>query len=323
MNRIRRIARHELAFCSIAVSILCAAAPVSAQVDAPTKPVAGAERQVNQPLDLKTIRTRTEGAVLFAEISSPPLNMIGPELVADLVSLIQVLDKGEPYRVVVFSSADPDFFIPHVDVTKIAAYREQAAKLTGEPSLGLLFRRLSQTKAVTIAQVNGRVRGAGNEFILACDMRFASREKAVFGQFEAGFGLVPGGGGVQTMTRQLGRGRALEAMLSADDYDASLAERYGWINRAMPEAELAPFVATLAKRIARFPAAGLIAIKERVNAITLADAAEYRTDSDLFGKGAATTEVQGRMRALLQSGMQKRTDTELNFGKALGELTPP
>jgi enoyl-CoA hydratase/carnithine racemase len=269
---------------------------------------------------LNTIHTRTEGAVLFAEIDSPPMNLIGPELVAALVSLIEVLDRGDKYKVVVFSSADPDYFIPHVDVTKIAEYRKAAEKLTGEASLGLLLRRLSETKAVTIAQVEGRVRGAGNEFILACDMRFASKERAVFGQFEAGFGLVPGAGGVQHLTRLLGRGRALEAILSAADYDATTAERYGWVNRALPDAELRPYVDALAKRIASFPSAGLQAVMERINAISLADAADYRVDSDLFGKGAMEPETQSRMRALFQAGMQTRGDVEMNFGNKLGEL---
>lgn len=109
--------------------------------------------------EFQTLKTRTEGAVLFAEIDSPPINMIGPALVTDLVSLIELLDQGDRYRVAVFSSADPDFFIPHVDVTKIAEYREAAAKLTGEPSIGALFRRLSETKVITIAQIAGRVRG--------------------------------------------------------------------------------------------------------------------------------------------------------------------
>jgi enoyl-CoA hydratase/carnithine racemase len=271
-------------------------------------------------LRLNTIKTRADGAVLFAQIDSPPMNLISPELVDDLVSLIEVLDRGDQYRVAVFSSADPDFFIPHVDITKIAEYRRAAARLTGEMSLGLLLRRLSETKAVTIAQVNGRVRGAGNEFILACDMRFASRERAIFGQFEAGFGLVPGGGGVQHLARLLGRGRALEVLLSADDYGADIAERYGLINRALPEAELSTFVAALAARIARFPMGGLMANKERVNAITLASAAEYRQDSELFGKGAGEPEVQGRIRALLTLGMQTRSNVELNFGEVLGKL---
>jgi enoyl-CoA hydratase/carnithine racemase len=268
----------------------------------------------------QTLKTREEGAVLFVEISSPPINLIGPELVGDLVNLIEILDRGDRYRVVVFSSADPDFFIPHVDVTKIGEYRKVAEKLVGEPSLGLLLRRLSTTKAVTIAQIAGRVRGAGNEFVLACDMRFASKERAILGQFEAGFGLVPGAGGVQHLTRLLGRGRAMEVILSAADYDADTAERYNWINRSIRDAELSGFVTQLATRIGKFPQDGLVAIKERINAITLAPEADYRIDSDLFGKGASQPEQQGRIKKLMQEGMQKRSNVELNFGRVLGEL---
>ena len=271
--------------------------------------------------DYQTLRTRFENGVLFAEIDSPPMNLIGPAFVQDLVTLIPRLDQDDGPRVVVFLSADPDFFIPHVDMTKIGEYRQIAAQLVGEPSIGLLFRRLSLSKAVTIAQISGRTRGAGSEFALACDMRFASRERAVFGQIEAGFGLSPGAGGIQHLARLMGRGRALEALLSSNDYDADTAERYGWINRAIPEAELAPFVSSLAKRIAHFPPGGIQAIKERVSAIDLASEDEFRRDSDLFGAGAQEPENKKRISAIAKSGMQTRGDTELNFGRLLGEVT--
>src|SRR5262245_64808992 len=181
------------------------------------------------------------------------MNLLGTELVRDLVSLIQRAEAGDSCDVLVFTSADPDYFISHVDVTRINEYREHAAKLTGEASIGLLFRYLSASRLVTIAQIEGRVRGAGNEFVLACDMRFAARETAIFGHPEVGFGLIPGAGGVQHLVRLMGRGRALEAVLSGEDYDAALAERYGWINRALPAAELGGFVSALAHRIAGFP----------------------------------------------------------------------
>src|SRR5215470_7906486 len=230
----------------------------------------------------ETLTTRKEDAVLFAEISAPPMNLLGPELVRDLVALIQRAEEDGAVRVLVFTSADPDYFISHVDLTKVAEYRAEAAKLTGEASIASLFRHLSASRLVTIAQIEGRVRGAGSEFVLACDMRFAARETAVFGQFEPAFGQIPGGGAAQYLTRLMGRARALEVMLSADDYDADLAERYGWINRALPAATLRDFVRTLAHRIGGFPSAGRAALKDRVNAIALAPADDFRRDSDIF-----------------------------------------
>ena len=122
------------------------------------------------------------------------MNLLGPELVRDLVSLIQQAEADDAIRVLVFKSADPDYFISHVDVTRIKEYREEAAKLTGEASIALLFRHLSTSRLVTIAQIEGRVRGAGSEFVLACDMRFAARESAIFGQPEPAFGVIPGAG---------------------------------------------------------------------------------------------------------------------------------
>ena len=260
-----------------------------------------------------TLRLEARGAVLTATINAPPMNLLGPELVRDLVSLIEMLDKGEPYKVVVFRSADPDYFISHVDVNQVDAYRAEAAKLTGEASLGLLFRRLSETRAVTIAQIEGRTRGGGSEFALSCDLRFAARG-AIFSQNEASFGLVPGSGAVQHLVRLLGRGRALEVLLSADDYDADLAERYGWVNRVFTPDALPPFVSNLANRIAHFPAAGLHGIKQRVDAISLAAAAEFRRDSETFGELVKGREAQERLQAALKVGYQTR-DAEMDWSR--------
>lgn len=153
-------------------------------------------------------------------------------------------------------------------MTRFKEIREAVAP-SGDASLGLGFRRLSTSRLVTIAQIEGRVRGAGREFVLACDMRFAARESAMFGQFEPALGVIPGAGAIQLLTRLIGRGRALEVMLSAEDYDADSAERYGWINRALPAAHLGEFVRSRALRIASFPSVGHVAIKDRVNAIAL------------------------------------------------------
>jgi enoyl-CoA hydratase/carnithine racemase len=267
----------------------------------------------------ETLKVSQQGAVLFADIAAPPMNLLGPELVRDLVSLIQQAEADDTLKVLVFKSADPDYFISHVDVNRIKEYRAEAAKLTGEASIALLFRHLSASRLVTIAQIEGRVRGAGSEFVLACDMRFAARESAIFGQPEQAFGTIPGGGAVQHLARLMGRARALEVMLSADDYDAELAERYGWINRALPAKALDDFVRALAHRIAGFPAAGCIAVKERVNAIALAPAEDFRRDSDLFGEGVRNPEAQKRIEAAMKRGFQIR-ETEMSLGRLLGDL---
>jgi enoyl-CoA hydratase/carnithine racemase len=253
---------------------------------------------VGRPVIFETLTIRQEEAVLFADIAAPPMNLLGPGLVRDLVSLIQQAEADDACQVLVFRSADPDYFIAHVDLTRIDEYRKEAAKLTGEASIGLLFRHLSASRLVTIAQIEGRVRGAGSEFVLACDMRFAARESAIFGQFEPAFGQLPGGGAAQHLTRLMGRARALEVMLSAEDYDAELAERYGWINRALPASGLGDFVRSLAHRIAGFPAAGHTAVKDRVNAIALAPVDDFRHDSDLFGQGIRTRSVPKLSRRL-------------------------
>ena len=177
----------------------------------------------DQTAAFETLNVCQEGGVLFAEIAAPPMNLLGPELVRDLVSLIQSAEADAAVRVLVFKSADPDYFISHVDLTQVTEYRAEAAKLTGEASIGLLFRYVSASRLVTIAQIEGRVRAAGSEFVLACDMRFAARESAIFCQFEPAFGQLPGGGAAQHLTRLMGRARALEVMLSAEDYDAELA----------------------------------------------------------------------------------------------------
>jgi enoyl-CoA hydratase/carnithine racemase len=267
----------------------------------------------------ETLNVRREGGVLLVEIAAPPMNLLGPGVVRDLVSLIEHAEADDAVRVLVFKSADPDYFISHVDLTQVTEYRAEAAKLTGEASIALLFRYLSASRLVTIAQIEGRVRAAGSEFVLACDMRFAARESAIFGQFEPAFGQLPGGGAAQHLTRLMGRGRALEVMLSAEDYDADLAERYGWINRALPADALGDFVSSLAHRIARFPAAGQVAVKDRVNAIALASVEDFRRDSDLFGEQVRAPDAQRLVAAALKRGFQTR-DAELALGSVLDDL---
>jgi enoyl-CoA hydratase/carnithine racemase len=151
-------------------------------------------------------------------------------------------------------------------------------------------------------------------------MRFAARGSAIFGQPEQAFGTIPGAGAVQHLTRLMGRARALEVILGAQDYDADLAERYGWVNRALPADALGDFVSSLAHRIASFPAAGHVAVKDRVNAIALAPAEDFRRDSDLFGEGVRIPEAQSRIKAAIKRGFQTR-DAEMDLARMLEDLT--
>jgi enoyl-CoA hydratase/carnithine racemase len=269
---------------------------------------------------LETIAVVVDGPVLFAELRAPPMNLLGPELVRDLVTLIKRAEADPSLEVVVFRSGDPDYFISHVDLTRVPEYRAEAAALTGEASIASMFHYLSASRLVSIAQIEGRVRGAGSEFVLACDMRFAARDRAIFGQFEPAFGQLPGGGAAQHLTRLMGRGRALEVLLTADDYDADLAERYGWINRALPADELDGFVRALAHRVASFPAAGHLTVKDRVNAISLAPLDDFRRDSDLFGAGVRAPETQHLIQNAMKLGLQTR-GAEMHLARMLAQLS--
>ncbi|WP_439401448.1 enoyl-CoA hydratase/isomerase family protein [Bradyrhizobium sp. DASA03068] len=270
-------------------------------------------------MNFETVKVQREGAVLFAEISAPPMNLLGPDLYRDLNSLIHAAEADRAIRVLVFRSTDPDYFISHVDVTRIKELREVVQISGGKSSPALLFHQLSQSRLITIAEIAGRVRGVGSEFVLALDMRFAARGKGIFGQFESAFDVIPGGGAAQHLTRLMGRARALEVMLSVEDYDADLAERYGWINRALPANELGTFVKALAHRIAALPAAGQRTIKDRVNDIALPPADELRRDAELFIEGLRSPDAQHRLAAALAKGFQTR-EAEMDLPRMLSDL---
>ena len=174
----------------------------------------GIQVKSRKPTVVRDAERSSRRWVIFAAISAPPMNLLGPELVPDLVSLIQQSESDDTVKVIVFSSADSAYFISHVDVTRIKQNRAAAAKLAVDESIGQPLRYLSASRLVSIAQIEGRVRGVGSEFVLACDMRFAARESAIFGQFEPSFRVIPGAGGAQHLTKLMGRGRALKVMLS-------------------------------------------------------------------------------------------------------------
>jgi len=271
----------------------------------------------------RTLRVaRSDEGVLSVVIDAPPMNLIGPELVRDLVALLGELESDQDIRVMVLESADPEYFVPHVDLTKVAEYTAEAAKAGGpeDASLGMLWHKLSELPVVTIAKLRGRARGAGSELALACDMRFAARENAILGQPEVGFGALPGAGGIQHLGRLLGRGRAMEAILGSDDFDAEQAERYGWVNRALPDADLDAFVARLARRIASFPAEAVRTVKRVLNELTLPGADAIRADARRFQQLVGSDTVMARAATLFAQGLQTRGPLELDLGDRIGSL---
>src|SRR5213080_3523437 len=217
-------------------------------------------------------------------LDHPPLNIFGPDTIPQLNEIVTALETDDHVKVVVFDSAVEGFFLTHYD---FLAKPEDTINLpsgpTGLPQLPDMLVRLSRAPVVSIVSIRGRATGVGSELALASDMRFASREKAVLSQFEVGAGLVPGGGPMARLPRLIGRGRALEVLLGADDLDGELAERYGYVNRALPDRGLDGFVDTLARRIATFDKAAIAATKH------LVDVASLPPDEELAPEWAAFT----------------------------------
>jgi enoyl-CoA hydratase/carnithine racemase len=215
--------------------------------------------------DYKCFRCSFVSGVAFVSIDHPPINLLDEVLSQEFDRLGRELETDESVRVVVVQSALPDFFIAHSALGRVGA----ASKVVSHtPSFRLtqtIGERFRNMPKATIAKVEGRARGGGSEIALAMDMCFAAVGKAIFGQPEVAIGLVPGGGSTQRLPRLMGRGRALEVLLGCDDFSAELAERYGYINRALPVDELTPFVEKLAHRIASFPAHAVAHAKAAVD----------------------------------------------------------
>ena len=243
--------------------------------------------------------------------SNPPINMFLPTTIVELGALMTDLEADSSVKVVVFQSANPDFFIAHLDVVKAAEQPEV---------LGLwrdFVLRLSSEPVVSIAKICGRTRGIGNEFVLACDMRFASRQNALFGNPEVGTGLIPGGGALEWLPRLVGRSRALEIVLSADDFDADIAERYGWVNRALDDDGLDSFVNTLVRRLASFDREVLAAAKAQINRFGTPTATELQSSNDMIFPMLTWSSAQARFAKIRNIGYGVRSDFELNFGRYL------
>ena len=250
----------------------------------------------------------------------PPFNIMDGPMFQSLQDLLVRMDASPDLRVVVFESAIPDFFLAHFDLTGNLGNVMTAVGLSGLPILLDTFVRLTTSPVVSIARIRGCVRGASSEFVLACDMRFASRENTRLGQPEVAVGLHPGGGGAERLPHLVGRGRALEIVLSGNDFDGDTAERYGYVNRALPDVDLDGFVDALARRIASFDRRAITAAKNLVNQVSLPSAGRLLDALSSFQIALTWGEAQQRVGALLTRGLQRDPDFERNWPEVLGAL---
>ena len=248
----------------------------------------------------------------------PPFNIADATLFQDLQNLLVRIDASRSLRVVVFESANPDFFLAHFDLTGKTGNVTTAVGPSGMPILMDTYVRLTKSPVVSIAKIRGCVRGACSEFVLACDMRFASRENTRLGQPEVGVGVNPGGGGTERLPPLVGRGRALEIILSANDFDGETAERYGYVNRALPDAELDGFVDALARRIASFDRRPIAAVKKLVNQVSLPSADHLLDGLNSFLTALTWPEALQRIQTLLKQGLQQDPDFEKRWPEVLG-----
>ena len=255
--------------------------------------------------------------VLF---DNPPFNIVDATIFEGLQDVLARMEAASSLRVVVFESVNPEFYLAHFDLTGKTGNITTAVGPTGLPILMDTFVRLTKSPVVSIAKIRGCVRGVSSEFVLACDMRFASRENTRLGQPEVGVGVNPGGGATERLPLLVGRGRALEIVLGANDFDADTAERYGYVNRALPDAELDGFVDVLARRIASFDRRPIAAAKNLINQVSLPPADRLLDSLNSFTTALTWPEAQQRFQALFKRGLNRPGEMENRFGELLASL---
>ena len=260
---------------------------------------------------------RVSPAYWRVTLANPPLNIIGPPEVRELVHILGQIEADTQVKVVVFDSAVPGYFCAHYDLlSPLEDSTSMPPGPTGMHPVPDFLVRLSRLPVVTIVSIRGRASGIGSELALAADMRFASREKAVLSQFEVGAGFTPGGGPQSRLPRLVGRGRAMEILLGADDIDGELAERYGYVNRALPDANLDGFVDALARRIASFDRQTIADTKRLIDVASLPPDSEMQPIWDAFVTSVQRPAAQERLKSLVERGLQKPGDTERHLGRA-------
>ena len=265
--------------------------------------------------------TRRSANYWRVTIDHPPLNIFGPDTIPQLDEVITAIETDKDVKAVVFDSAVEGFFLTHYD---FLAPIEDTTRLppgpTGLQPLPDMLVRLSRAPVVSIASIRGRATGVGSELALACDMRFASREKAILSHFEVGAGVVPGGGPMARLPRLMGRGRALEVLLGADDIRGDMAERYGYVNRSFPDDELDAFVESLATRIASFDKRAISETKRFVDVASLPPDYEIAPEWDVCFASIMRPAAQERIKTLMEQGFHKPGDVEARLGYYVGQV---
>ena len=267
------------------------------------------------------ILTKESPAFWRVTLNNPPVNIFGPKGILQFNEILSEIETDQQLKVVVFDSAIDGFFLTHYDFVSPEA---ETANLPLGPT-GLLawpdlLVRLSRVPVVSIAKIRGRATGCGSELALACDMRFASREKTIMGHFEVGAGIVPGGGPMARLPRLIGRGRAIEVLLGADDITGDLAERYGYVNRVFPDAELDVFVASFVKRLSSFDKQALTDTKRFIDVASLPPDYEIGAEMNVCYSSIDRPATQQRIKKLLERGLHQAGDVETRLGYHVGQL---
>lgn len=253
-------------------------------------------------------------------IDNPPINVMGPAMVVEFQRLIAAIEGDEQVRVVVFDSAVDGYFLNHSDFTgKLEDMTGLPAGPTGLPPWPDFLARLPRAPVASIALIRGRATGNGSEITLACDMAFASREKTIISQWEVGVGMVAGGGPMARLPHLIGRNRALEVLLGSDDIRGEQAEAYGYVNKALPDAELDAYVDALARRIAKFDKWAIANTKRLVNT-GLAPEVELGAGWDACIASLGRPAAQDGIKALMARGFHKPGDAEERLGDYLAEI---
>ena len=270
--------------------------------------------------DYTTLAIARAKGVATVTLDHPPMNLLDLALMTDLERLGRELEADTETRAVVFQSANPDYFIAHADVSLIQRLPSEVPPKSEELSFfHEMVERYRTLPCATIAAIEGRARGGGSEFTLSLDMRFGAIGRCIVSQPEVALGILPGGSGTQRLPRLIGRGRALEVILGCEDFDAHQAERYGWINRALPAPELRPFVHALASRIASFPREAIALAKRAVDAADATVREGLLEEAHLFSRTLANPEARARMDSFVSSGSQN-PETERDLGAVLARL---